>query len=326
MTDPGRVFVTGALGFIGRAVCERYRAQGVQVSGMDVRPDPDLEVVAGDVSQPGEWQRHAEGSDLVVHTAAIVSMRDEPDRVWRANALGTRHALDAAVRGGVRRFLHLSSVTVFSFEFPDGVTERHPVRPNGVPYVDAKVASEQIVLAAHAAGELACTVIRPGDVYGPGSRPWTILPVEEIARRRFVLPAMGRGVFSPAYVDNVVDGMVLAAASDEAAGQVFSVCDGRGVTTGEFFGHYGRMLGRRVPAAPTGLVRTLAGAITTVARARGQENEINPAGVDYLARTGTYSIAKARTVLGYAPTVGLAEGMRRTEGWLRETGRLPRAR
>lgn len=323
MSDVGRVFVTGALGFIGQALSERYRAQGAQVVGMDVRPDPGLGVVAGDVSRPGDWQRHAEGCDLLVHTAAIVSMRNQPETVWRANALGTRHAVDAAVRAGARRFLHLSSVTVFSFEFPDGVTERHPVRPNGVPYVDSKVASEQVVLAAHASGELPCTVMRPGDVYGPGSRPWTILPVEEIARRRFLLPAMGRGTFSPAYVDNVVDGIVLAAASDEAAGQVFNVSDGHGVTTGQFFGHYGRMLGRRVAVAPTRVARVLAGGVSAAARARGKETEINASGVDYLARTGTYSIAKARTVLGYEPAVGLDEGMRRTEAWLRESGRLP---
>ena len=71
------------------------------------------------------------------------------------------------------------------------MTEDHPIRPNGVPYVDTKVASEQVVLQAHAAGELACTVVRPGDVYGPGSRPWTFWPVEELARGRLLLPAMG---------------------------------------------------------------------------------------------------------------------------------------
>ena len=89
----------------------------------------------------------------MLHTAARVSFGSGLERFWHANVAGTRHALDAAVAAGARRFLHLSSVTVFGFDFPDGVDERHPVRPNGVPYVDTKVASEQVVLQAHAEGE-----------------------------------------------------------------------------------------------------------------------------------------------------------------------------
>src|SRR5256885_12510919 len=60
-------------------------------------------------------------------------------------------SLDAAVRGGAQRFVQLSSVLAFSWTFPDGVDERHPVRANGAPYVDTTVASEQAVLQAHAA-------------------------------------------------------------------------------------------------------------------------------------------------------------------------------
>ncbi len=82
--------------------------------------------------------------------------------------LGTRHALDAAREAGAERFLHLSSVTVFSFDFPDGVTEAWPVRANGVPYVDTKVAAEAVVLGAHAAGEVTCTIVRPATSTGPG--------------------------------------------------------------------------------------------------------------------------------------------------------------
>ena len=118
------------------------------------------------------------------------------------------------------------------------------MRVDGNPYVDTKVASEQVVLQAHAAGEIGCTVIRPGDVYGPGSRPWTLMPLELIRQRRFLLPAMGRGVFSPVYVDDLVDGLLLAAEA-EAGRHVFTLTGGAAVTTREFFGAYARMLGRR---------------------------------------------------------------------------------
>ena len=143
-----RVFVTGASGFIGRALCERYRADGHEVAGCDLEADASRGVVGGDVSEPGAWQRHATGCDLVIHTAAVVSFRlERPEEVWRANVLGTANAIAAAERAGARRFVHFSSVTVFGLDFPDGVDERYPVHNTYMPYPDTKIASEQLVLA-----------------------------------------------------------------------------------------------------------------------------------------------------------------------------------
>ncbi len=318
---PRSVFITGARGFIGATLAERYRGEGVEVRGVDVAADPGRGVVAGDVSEPGDWQRHAEGCEVFFHTAALITFAPALDRFWRVNTLGTRRALDAAMAAGARRFVHFSSITVFGFQYPDGVEESHPVRLTGVPYVDTKIASEQVVLQAQAAGELECTIVRPGDVYGPGSQPWTRLPVEELRRGRLMLPAGGRGEISPAYVDNLVDGVALAAASPEAAGQVITITDGRAVQTREFFGYYARLLGKqRAPTAPTRVVKALAGTIALAGRVRGVEVEVNPRAVDYIARRGTYSIAKARRLLGYEPRVSLEEGMARTERWLREEG------
>src|SRR4051794_33899302 len=118
-----RCFITGASGFLGRAVATRARAEGLEICGVDLQADPAAGVVAGDITRPGPWQDHAAGCDLVVHTAAVVSVRPDAAPVWRANVLGTRHVLDAAVAGGAARFVHFSSVTVFSNDFPDGVTE-----------------------------------------------------------------------------------------------------------------------------------------------------------------------------------------------------------
>lgn len=320
MPEPRSVFITGGLGFIGRALGDRYRELGAEVRGVDVRADPERAVVAGDVSSPGPWQDHAEGCDLVIHTAALLSLAGDPDEFWSVNVRGTRNAVDAAARGGARRFVHFSSILAFSPDFPDGVDERHPVRMNGMPYVDTKVASEQVVLQAHAAGEVECTIVRPGDVYGPGSRPWTIIPVEQIRSGAFALPK--GGIFSPVYIENLVGGVALAASSPEAAGQVFVLTDGRGVPNEEFFGHYLRMLGRPMRHAPRPVLTAGAWAVDRISRALGRENELNPGAVTYLCRSGTYSIEKARSVLGYEPSVDLDEGMRRTEAWLRSEGML----
>jgi len=287
---------------------------------VDLVGDLERGIGAGDIGMPGAWQDAAAGAEVVVHTAALVSNAYDVDASWRVNVLGTRRVLDAAVAAGARRFVHISSVRAFSdLGFPHGVDERHPVRPDGNPYVDTKIASEQVVLQAHAAGEIECAIVRPGDVYGPGSRPWTVLPLEIIGSNRFLLPAMGRGVFSPVYVDDLVSGLVLAAERPEAAGQIFTIGPAKGVPAKEFFAHYFRMLGKRGPVClPTTIAVAAARAAGGLERLRGNRTEINAASMRYLARPGGYSIEKARRLLGYEPRIDLDEGMRRTEAWLRE--------
>jgi nucleoside-diphosphate-sugar epimerase len=314
-----RVCITGASGFIGRALADRWRALGADVVGIDRVSDPDHGVVGGDVSNPGAWQEAAGDCDLMVHTAALVGMPSDVSGFWDVNVRGTRLAIEAARDAGVKRFVHFSSVVTFGLDFPDGVDERWPVRPTGVAYVDTKIAAEQVALQAHAAREVDVTVVRPGDVYGPGSRPWTVLPIELMKSRRLVLPARGRGIHSPVFVDDLVAGVVSAAEAETAAGQVITLSGGIGVETREFFGYYARMLGRRsVPSVPTPLLLAGTAVQDRIARLRRTVNELTPAGVRYLAlRRGTYGIAKARELLGWAPAVGLDEGMARTENWLR---------
>lgn len=315
-----RVFITGASGFIGRALHERYVSDGHEAVGCDLVGDLQRGVVTGDVSEPGAWQDHAAGCHVVIHTAALVSLRMErPEEIWKANVMGTVNALAAAERSGAR-FVHFSSVTVFGFEFPDGVTERYPVRNTYVPYPDSKIASEQVVLQAHVEGRVQCTIVRPGDVYGPRARAWAVIPAELIKARRFTLPGGGRGIHSPVYVDNLLDGVVLAAASPEAIGEILTLSDGIGVPYKEFFAPYAELVGRRLITLPTPVALAGAALIQRAARLSSGDNEINPGAARYLLRTGTYSIEKARRVLGWEPRVGVAEGLERTIAWLREEG------
>src|SRR3954466_16208567 len=226
---PSKVFISGALGFIGSVLADRYRGEGAEVRGVDVRADEALGVVAGDIGEPGDWQQHARGCDLVINTAAYVGFGGELDAVWRVNVLGTARMINTAAAAEAERFVHFSSVTTFGFDYPDGVDETYPVRLTGNPYPDSKIASEQVTLQAHVAGDVRAAIVRPGDVYGPRSRGWTLLPVKMIKSGQMVLPAGGRGQIGPVYVDNLVDGVALAASSPDAVGEIFTIADGYAV-------------------------------------------------------------------------------------------------
>lgn len=313
-----KVFITGALGFVGRALSARYRELEVETRGLDVRADAATGVVAGDVTRPDEWQEAINGSDLVIHTAAIVTNNVSRKEAWRVNVLGTRRVLDAAKQAGAKRFVHISSLAAMRFILDDGADEAAPVMPTGNPYVDTKIASEQTVLAAHAAGEMACTIIRPADVYGPGSRPWTIIPVQMIQKGMFLLPAHGQGVFRAIYIDDLVNGILLAAEKDEGIGQIFILGGENATTCEKFFGYYYRMLGK---AGSRTMSTSAAIAIAEIGRAifklLGKPTELGRGAMEMLSKKNTVSNAKAHRLLGWQPNVDLDKGMRRTEVWLR---------
>jgi nucleoside-diphosphate-sugar epimerase len=323
-SDVSATAITGASGFIGGLLRERLSAAGADVRGLDFSTDLKRGIVAADISEPEVWTAALEGAEVVVHAAAAVSDNVTRDVAWRNNVVGTRNVLDAAIAGGAKRFVHLSTVRVYGdADFPDGVAESYPVRPDGTPFTDSKIAAEQVVLQAQAAGEIECVILRPGDVYGPGARQWTVLAVDAIRGNRFVLPARGEGIFSPLYVDNLLDAIELACTVEDAAGRILTITDGVGVSCAEFFGHYSRMLGKGAPRTiPTLAAVGLAALPEVAARIGGTNPEATRASMRYLARPGTYSIAAAREKLGYEPAVGLDEGMRATEAWLQEHGLL----
>jgi nucleoside-diphosphate-sugar epimerase len=184
--------------------------------------------------------------------------------------------------------------------------------------VETKIAAEQHVLQAHAEGRIAVTVVRPGDVYGPGSGAWAVLPVKLIRARRFTLPRGGRGIFSPVYVDDLVAGIHAAATSEAAAGQVLTLSGGVGVPNREFFGRYADELGMRLLTVP--LPVAVAGA--AVLQRLGGDPDLNPRAVRFMDRRGTYSIAKAERLLGWRPQVPVTDGLDRTVAWLRAEGLL----
>ncbi len=319
---PRRVFITGAGGFIGRALMARYRELGAQVAGVDLVADPSSGIVEGSTLRPREWAAALAGADLVIHTAAVVSTVAPLQQAWQVNVLGTKRVLDAAVAAGAGRFVFLSSIAVWGDDFPDGVTEEHPPLVQGRSYPDTKINGEAVVLAAHAAGRIDVTVIRPGDVYGPGSRPWVVLPLEVIRRGQLILPDSGRGIFTPVYIDDLVDGIVLASSADAGRGQVFTITAGHGVECRDYFGRLAEMVGGRVRSGPRGPVVALIATVGALERALGRESELSTNAAGMMLRHGTYSIDKARALLGYSPAVTLDEGMQRTREWLADRGLL----
>lgn len=316
------LMVTGAGGFIGLRMIERARERGLAVRGLERSPEAarraeraGAEVVVGDVCDPEAARRACAGAAIVFHTAAILEEDGELEPFRRVNVGGTVTVAEAARAAGVRRFVHLSSVMVYGFKFPPWVREEGPLAGDGNPYCITKIESEEALRPFHRSGGMEVIVIRPGDVYGPGSVPWVVRPIGLMKKRLFALA--GHGVLNHVYIDNLLDAVFLALERD-ATGEPFNVTDGQATSCAEYFGRLARMVNqRRILTLPPRLARTTFRALEGGARLLRVKPPVRAAAVDYVTRPHGYSNERARARLGWTPAVGLDEGMARVERWLR---------
>ena len=191
-----KILITGANGFIGNTLMRFYQHNNQAVVGVDLVGNGS-DIVKGDIAEPDTIANLLEECDVIIHTAALVSNAMDDSDMWRVNVLATRNLIAAAKKHKVRRFVQISSIVAYGNSAQGEIDEDHPVHADGGSYVLTKLASEHAVLAAQANSDIEVVIVRPGDAYGPGSRPWIIAPLEAIAKNQFMLPAKAKGFLDP---------------------------------------------------------------------------------------------------------------------------------
>lgn len=325
--------VTGASGFIGGRLAERLATEeGVRVRAMvrhakkaeRLRKLP-LEIVQADLLDLESLRGAIDGCDLVFHCAAVVRETGDRNEFLGTNVKGTENILNVSRDAGVKRFIHFSSVSVYGLNPPDRADETTPYQPCGNLYCDTKIAGEKAVWAAHQEAGLPVVVIRPANVYGPYSNPWTIRPIKLVNSGQMMLINGGTGLCNYVYIDNLLDATLVATKRDESVGEVYLVSDGMAVTWKEFFGYYAQMAGKpKIRSVPKWLGKAIALGMEVTSKLSGKPPKLTREAVGFLTREARFSIEKARRELGYQPRFSLEEGMKLTEQWLREAGYLPR--
>jgi nucleoside-diphosphate-sugar epimerase len=262
------------------------------------------------------------GMEKVVHLAAVVGDWG-PDALFdRVNVGGTRNVVDAAALEGCQRLVMISSIVVYGERLTSGGCDEDAPRGKSVgPYSRTKCESEELALDAHRRGRVSVTVVRPGNVWGPGSGLW----VDEIARLSkqgmLVLLDGGKGDATLAYVDNVVDVIVRALDAPDAGGHIYNAIDAGGVTWKDYLTDIARLAGGKAPkrSLSPGVARVLAVGMERIwrlARRPGRPLMTREA-VQLLGSGPPVPISRARSELGYDPLPydrGLAAVARYLEG------------
>jgi nucleoside-diphosphate-sugar epimerase len=244
-----RGLVTGGTGFIGGRLVERL----ILEHGADVRvlvrnfarapriAQFPIEMIYGDVTNPSDVERAADGCEVVFHCAALGSKGSREIR-HLVNVEGTRNVLEAAMHTGVKRVVYLSSLTVYG-DTPDGdLDETAPRRYSGNIYSDTKLDAEKVVLDYVEKYGLPVAVLQPATVYGPFGGYWTTYTLERLKTERVVLVNGGDGLCNAVYIDDVVSAILLAAVKEEAVGEAFLISGEQPVTWRDFFDRYACML------------------------------------------------------------------------------------
>jgi nucleoside-diphosphate-sugar epimerase len=314
-----RVLVTGADGFVGRAVTRaliehRYRVRRALRRPPERPPAGGESIVMGDIDSGTDWHEALASVDAIVHLAARVHVLHEtavdPLAAFRrVNVEGTSRLAMMAGSHGVRRFVYMSSVGVNG-----NSTSGRPFTEADLPapetaYARSKWEAEQALRRVAERTGLDVVVLRPPLVYGPDVKG-NFLRLVRIVDRRIPAPlACVRNTRSLLDVVNLASAIVCCLGASRGAGQTYLVRDGEDVSTPELIRRLARALGRRprlVPC-PLGILRAAAG----VAGVRRQ--------LDQLIGSLTLDDAKIRSELGWVPPLSMPEGLQAMADWYRAT-------
>ncbi len=324
------VLVTGATGFIGphlvgRLVQEGYRVRALTRPGTDASGLESLgvEVVRGDVRDPGTVGRAVANCQLVFHLAARTSHGNLPAKdIYSINVEGTANVVHAAAQANITRLVFASTARVYGIIKNWNVNEETPVKPDSA-YPESKAQAEQVALSYYVRHGLPVVIARITSVFEPGSKSWLGL-FQSIAAGRFRLIGPGDNYHHPGDVSDIVEGLFLCGAVKGIEGRTYILTGDEPLPLRDMIRLIQDELGvtamrRSVLAAPLRLYKLFNG----VVRSCGGGWLPRFDRVEFFLNDRIFDQSRARNELGYTPKVSLKEAIHRTAGWYRERGYLP---
>lgn len=322
-----RALVTGGTGFVGGALARRLQGAGAIVTALGRNPEAGaalaragLAFVRADLADAAAVAEACQGQDFVFHCGALASPWGAYKHFYAANVLGTENVIAGCRLHGVGRLIHVSTPSVYFGGEPrlNVKEDDHlPTKPLS-RYAATKRLAEEAVNRAHAAG-LPVITIRPRAIFGPGDN--VLLPrlIRQLERGRLRIIGTGNNVADLTYIDNVVDALLLCAeAPASALGRTYNITNGETVRLWDMVTKLCAALGYPPPRRRISLPAALAvaGALEAAyTLLPGREPPLTRYTVRMLAQNATLDITAARRDLGYAPRVGIDEGLRRFVDW-----------
>jgi NAD dependent epimerase/dehydratase len=287
----------------GARVCALVHYNALGLAGwLDHSPlRGEIEVVAGDIADRDCVRGAAEGIEVIFHLAALIAIPYSyraPESYVRTNVTGTLNVVQAARETDIERVVHTSTSEVYGTAQSVPIGEDHPLQGQS-PYSASKIGADKIAEAFHLSFEIPLVTVRPFNTFGPRQSARAVIPA--IVSQCLAGDVVRLGSLTPTrdmnYVDNTVDGFLLAGAEPRAIGKTINLGSGREISIGDLAEVIARLMGREI-------------------RIECEEERIRPSGSEVGRLLADNSLAG--DLLGWSPRVSLEEGLRMLIDWMRE--------
>ena len=333
-----RVLVTGAAGFTGHHMAMQAAREGFRLRATDVSSRHygalfdalGAEFVAADLTRREGLDPLLEGVDAVFHVAGIHDYSTPDEIMFAVNVKAVENLCDAAVAAGVGRFIHLSSVGVYGYDWRSGepVSEdAEKLTPPLNNYNVSKWEGEKVVHRSQLEKGLRTTIFRPAAIYGPRSEYGLFNAFKQIessrGKRRMLMAGKGDRIEAFLHVEDMCRAVLFAFEHDETIGEVYNVSDDSRMTTEQFFQLVSRELfGTEKPflRVPMRLLLPVAAISQRLARWRGTRPALEVATLQYLSYDRCWDTSKLAATGFELRHPSAEEGLRETLAWYRENG------
>jgi nucleoside-diphosphate-sugar epimerase len=303
----------------------------LQERGDDVRvidqPSPNagalaargVKFYAGDICDRASLTKPMHGADAVFHLAAMSSVWAPMEPYHAVNVSGTENVCRAALAEGVGRVIHISSWTVYGMGTKQPVAEDAPLAPLDEPYSVSKVLGDQLVQRMIRDEGLPATIIRPDTIFGPGDKVHVGRMSDRLRAGRSIIVGSGANAMPFVYVEDIVQGLLLALDRPEAVGQAYNIANDQPLTQEQVLRAIAESIGAAPPRVKIPYAALYAAAYVGEQAVRLTRSQRKPPvtrlGVAIFGAENRHAIDKARRELGYSPAVPVREGLRRAAAW-----------
>lgn len=307
-----KILITGATGFLGKALALRLQQAGHQVTALGRNQKIGSELITLgltfeclDLKNKEALKQIVSKQDIIFHAAALTKPTGHYQEFYESNTLATRNLIEACLQSSIKRFVHISTPSIYMTHTSKfNILEEDPLPEKFINhYAHTKKLAEDEVDLGYTQG-LPCVTLRPQAIFGPGDQ--TLFPrILKLAKWGYY-PKIGPEpvMLDLTYIDNIIDAALLAMTSKSALGFKINITNGEPYCLEQVF----LLLNKKIK--PFRLSYRVAYNLAKLFETFGREPSLSRYAVCALGKSRTLNIDRAKALLGYQPRISLEEGFR----------------